>query len=151
RALHPAAPALPRSCVVARLTPALRLKLAIPAQRAYHSFPGVLGAQAHRQAGGYLGDHMTRSRFSWLWLLLLCGSAGLAQAPTGAIAGTVYDPSAAIVSNASITITSAATGFERALQSNQAGRYSASSLAAGTYNIKVAAPGFRTLNTSAVV
>ena len=84
-------------------------------------------------------------------LVLLFGYASFAQAPTGAIAGTVYDASGALVPNASIRVKSAATAFERTLVSNQAGQYSAPSLAAGTYDIEVKAPGFHTVETKAVV
>ena len=82
---------------------------------------------------------------------LLLALRALAQAPTGAIAGTVYDASGAVVPNASIKVRSDATAFERSLLSNQAGQYSAPSLAAGTYDIRAEAPGFHALDTKAVV
>src|SRR5258707_12146212 len=90
-------------------------------------------------------------RRCWLPLLLLTGSAAFAQAPTGAIAGTVYDASGGVVPNASITVKSTDTAFDRALKSNQAGQYSAPPLAAGTYEIKASAAGFPPLDTKAVV
>ena len=86
-----------------------------------------------------------------LSFFLLLESGALAQAPTGAIAGTVYDSSGALVPNASIKVKSDTTAFERSILSNQAGQYSAPSLAAGTYDIRVEAPGFHTLDTKAVV
>ena len=90
-------------------------------------------------------------RRCWLPLLLLAIPAAFAQAPTGAIAGTVYDASGAVVPNAAIKVKSDATAFERSLNSNQAGQYSANSLASGTYQIRVSAAGFHNLDTKAVV
>ncbi|HJZ96542.1 MAG TPA: TonB-dependent receptor [Candidatus Solibacter sp.] len=84
-------------------------------------------------------------------LFLLATSTAFAQAPTGAIAGTVYDASGSVVPNAAIKVKSDATAFERSLTSNQTGQYSAPSLAAGTYEIHVSAAGFHNLDTKAVV
>jgi hypothetical protein len=90
-------------------------------------------------------------RRCWLSLIFLTASTAFAQAPTGALAGTVYDASGGAVPNASISVRSTDTAFDRALKSNSAGQYSAPSLVAGTYEIKVEAAGFHTLNTKAVV
>src|SRR5262245_22546376 len=84
-------------------------------------------------------------------LLLLPCALAIAQAPTGEIAGTVYDASGGVVPNASITVRSTATAFERALYSNQSGRYSVASLAAGVYQMRVEAFGFRTAELRVVV
>src|SRR5580765_5024862 len=83
--------------------------------------------------------------------MLLSVSALFAQAPTGEIAGTVYDASGGVVPNASIKVKNAATAFERSLVTNQSGRYSVPSLAAGTYEMRIEAPGFRTFSVKAVV
>lgn len=85
-----------------------------------------------------------------MWLLLPWAIA-LAQAPTGEIAGRVYDASGGAVPNATISVRSAATSFDRALRSNEAGQYSVASLIAGTYEMRVEAPGFRTTVVNAVV
>lgn len=74
-----------------------------------------------------------------------------AQAPTGEIAGTVYDPSGGVVPNASITVKNAATAFDRRLFSNKDGQYSVPSLASGEYQMRVEAPGFHSLSVKAVV
>ncbi len=74
-----------------------------------------------------------------------------AQAPTGEIAGTVYDSSGGVVPNASIKVKNTATAFERALLSNQNGQYSVPSLAAGAYEMHVVAPGFAGYSVKAVV
>ncbi len=81
------------------------------------------------------------SRFVIGSMLLAC--ALLAQSERGAISGTVRDQSAAIVVGAKITVTSTATNVTVTLSSNEAGEYSAPSLQAGTYNIRVEKEGFR--------
>ena len=89
-----------------------------------------------------------RCRFS---LILLMAVPAFAQAPTGGIAGTVYDASGAVVPGATISVKSSATAFERAIVTNQAGQYSAPSLMAGSYEIKAQSAGFHTLTTKATV
>ena len=84
-------------------------------------------------------------------LLVVFVTALSAQAPTGEIAGTVYDPSGGVVPNASIKVKNAATAFERVLLSNQNGQFSVPSLAAGTYEMHVEAPGFHGYSVKAVV
>src|SRR5215831_9357957 len=82
---------------------------------------------------------------------LASGAIAFAQAPTGEIAGTVYDAAGGAMPNAAITVKNADTSFDRALRSNHTGHYSVASLAAGTYRMKVEAPGFRTLLVNAIV
>src|SRR4051812_4743767 len=82
---------------------------------------------------------------------LLASAAAFAQAPTGEIAGTVYDASGAVVPNAAITLKSAATGFTREIRSNHSGRYSAPSLAAGAYELRAEAAGFRNVALAVTV
>jgi hypothetical protein len=85
-------------------------------------------------------------------LLVGCFIAALsAQAPTGEIAGTVYDASGAVVPNASIKVKNQATAFERSLLSNQSGQFSVPSLGAGAYEMRVDAPGFRGYSVKVVV
>ncbi|MCU1234829.1 MAG: hypothetical protein JWP63_2796 [Candidatus Solibacter sp.] len=86
-----------------------------------------------------------------LFFLLSTSALLLAQAPTGEIAGTVYDASGGVVPNASINVKNAATAFERRLISNQSGQYSVPSLSAGTYDMRVEAPGFHSVSVKAVV
>jgi Carboxypeptidase regulatory-like domain len=84
-------------------------------------------------------------------LLLMSWAVLFAQAPTGEIAGRVYDPSGGAVPNAIISVRNAATSFARGLRSNEAGQYSVASLIAGSYEMRVEAPGFRTTMVNAVV
>ncbi len=62
----------------------------------------------------------------------------------GAIGGTVFDPSGAVVPDVSVTITNVATGSERSLTTGPRGRYHADVLPAGEYRIEASASGFAT-------
>jgi hypothetical protein len=66
-----------------------------------------------------------------------------AAEPTGTIAGTVTDPSAAAVAGAKITVTNSATGLTRQASSSTDGGYVFPLLPVGTYNISVENAGFR--------
>jgi hypothetical protein len=63
----------------------------------------------------------------------------------------VYDATGGIISGATITLTSAATGFCRSLRSNQAGHYDFASLAPGPYDLEAGAAGFQTVQLATVV
>jgi len=75
--------------------------------------------------------------------LALVGSAFGQGGATGAITGTVQDPSGAVVANADVRITNQETGvLERALKTGPDGVFTAPLLPVGTYNVSVQAPGF---------
>src|SRR6202047_4216734 len=77
---------------------------------------------------------------------LFCVATGMGSAQTvGEITGEIKDQSGANVSNAPVTATNVATTVSRATVSNTAGVYSFPDLAPGTYQVKVAAPGFDTV------
>jgi hypothetical protein len=83
--------------------------------------------------------------------LFLAAMTSLAQAPTGAISGTVTDSTGAVVPSAKITITDKATGAVRNMATTGDGLYSAPSLSAGTYEVRAEADGFRTTLRDATV
>ena len=70
---------------------------------------------------------------------------------TGLISGTVTDQSGAVIPNASITVTNKTTGAVRTITANNEGLYSAPSLVAGDYEVRVEVQGFRTVLRPAVV
>src|SRR5947208_10169982 len=74
-----------------------------------------------------------------------------AQVPTGTISGVVQDESGAVVPGAQVTITNKTTGAARTLTTGQEGAYTASLLPAGTYEVRAAMSGFRTLLRDATV
>ena len=75
-----------------------------------------------------------------LTLLSLGPGMGVAQEPlSGAISGTVLDPSGAAVRSATVTLSLG----QKSTQTDAAGRFSFEALAAGTFRLTVSAPDFR--------
>ncbi len=64
------------------------------------------------------------------------------QTTTGAITGTVTDPSGAVVPNAQVTVLNEAEGTARQLTTNNSGTFTAPDLTVGTYKVRVNDPGF---------
>ncbi len=76
--------------------------------------------------------------------LLVCSTALLAQNVTGSIAGTVTDPTGAVVPNATVTITNTDTNVvARTVKTDAGGNYSAPLLPVGHYSLTVEAPQFQ--------
>ena len=78
---------------------------------------------------------------AFLFSLVLAGTS-FAQIATTSLRGVVKDPSGAVVPNAKITLTNAATGQVLSTTSNAAGEYSFSQVSPAGYTIDVTAPGF---------
>lgn len=70
---------------------------------------------------------------------------------TGAISGTVKDPSGAVLSGASVVVHNDATNAEMTLTADSNGFYNAVQLQPGTYTVTISAPGFATLRDSGIV
>ena len=75
--------------------------------------------------------------------LLLAGVGLWAQMNTGAIAGSVQDPSGAVLAGAGILAQNAETGQRFTAVSNNAGEYLFPQLAAGTYSLTAGAADFK--------
>ena len=73
---------------------------------------------------------------------LLIALASWAQAPTANVTGTVSDPSGAVIANAPVRLTNAATGFNRTLNTNTEGVYAFNAVPIGTYTLTIEATGF---------
>ncbi len=65
------------------------------------------------------------------------------QAGTGAIVGTVYDASNAVVPGAEVTAVARDTGFTRSVTTNEAGQYRIILLPPGNYTVNVKHSGFK--------
>src|SRR5438874_5227942 len=78
-----------------------------------------------------------------LVLLLVSLGASLAQS-TATLAGTVTDPTGAVVPNANVKVRSLATNTTRETVSDSAGAYVVPSLQPGDYEIRTTAAGFGT-------
>lgn len=85
-------------------------------------------------------------RLCWVSLLTIVLAVTLmAQAPTGTISGTVTDESGAVIPAATVTVTSRTTGATRVVHAGTDGVYAVPALMAGGYDVRVEAPGFRSL------
>src|SRR5579871_3085853 len=66
-----------------------------------------------------------------------------AQSDRGTITGTIVDPAGAIIANAVVEATNAATDVAYSGASSATGNYTLAQLPAGTYNLSVTVPGFK--------
>ena len=74
-------------------------------------------------------------------LLFFCPENARAQRQ-GTISGLVTDKSGSPVPNATIKLTSTATGLTRTFATNQSGNYDAPAIVIGKYTLEITAPGF---------
>jgi hypothetical protein len=77
-------------------------------------------------------------------VLLLLGSQASGQLYTGSIAGTVTDPSGAVVSGAKVKAVDQDKGFSFPATTDSGGRYVVRQLPPGRYMVSVEAAGFQT-------
>jgi len=96
---------------------------------------------------------ISSSAFVTLIVLALIGCAvdGFSQAETGQIAGTVPDPTGAVIPNAKITVKSVTTGLERQTVTTSAGTYAVTNLQPGRYMVTAEASGFSAVEQMADV
>ena len=97
---------------------------------------------------------LTNIRIAALGIALLCaaGPTLLAQSTTqGAIGGTVFDPSNAVIANATVTIHNDATNAEQGLTSDASGYFKAPLLEPGRYTVTVTSQGFEGYKTDVQV
>ena len=91
-----------------------------------------------------------RNFLTHLALMMLLGTLGFAAcasaqtSSTGALAGTVTDPSGAVVPAATVHVVNLATGDSHTFTSQQNGTYLAPFLPPGTYRVEVSKNGFNT-------
>jgi carboxypeptidase family protein len=74
--------------------------------------------------------------------VLLCVATGAAQTVTGAVTGTVTDPSGAVIPGATVVAINMATSVQTAAKTNGGGVYSIRFLPIGNYQVEVSAKGF---------
>jgi hypothetical protein len=85
------------------------------------------------------------SLFVCLVALLMCAAPALAQTgTTGALTGTVTDPSGAVITGATVTATNIGTGAQRTATTGSDGAYKISLLRPGNYRVTFTASGFKT-------
>jgi anaerobic magnesium-protoporphyrin IX monomethyl ester cyclase len=67
------------------------------------------------------------------------------------LVGNVTDPSGAVVTNATITITNVDTGLARTVKTNELGHYVGGGLTFGHYTVKAEYPGFKAVEKTGIV
>ncbi|HJT87505.1 MAG TPA: carboxypeptidase-like regulatory domain-containing protein, partial [Bryobacteraceae bacterium] len=82
--------------------------------------------------------------------LSLFAWCAFAQGDRGTITGTVSDPAGAVVANAAIQARNAETGALYQTESTTAGNYTIPQLPAGTYQVSVTVPGFKSFVRSGI-
>lgn len=88
---------------------------------------------------------------SVLTVLLLCGGFFTSQllgqtTTTGELGGMVTDPTGAVLTNATVTLTNAATGAKQTTQTSSSGAYRFPLLPPGTYKVSASASGFQAVD-----
>lgn len=76
-----------------------------------------------------------------LLVLLLGGSAAMAQILYGSLTGTITDKTGAVIPNVSVTVTNQGTGEVRTVKAGGQGSYDVLDVLPGTYTISVAPAG----------
>ena len=76
-------------------------------------------------------------------LITACGLLYAQTGGTGAISGTITDPTGAVVTGAQVTVTGVATGYTRTTQTNDHGLYLVSLLPPGQYKLEATKQGFK--------
>ena len=84
-------------------------------------------------------------------LAILLGFAAQAQVVSGTIAGTVTDPSGAVVANAHVLVHNDDTGVQRSLTSSNSGNFTAAAIPIGSYTVTVDATSFASYKRTGIV
>src|SRR5690348_4388542 len=86
-----------------------------------------------------------------LAVLVSIASLSFGQQLTGTLSGTTMDSSGAVVANAKVTMKNELSGDVRTTVSNGSGYFSITAVQPGTYNVTVAATGFKAWSQSGIV
>lgn len=90
-----------------------------------------------------------RHIFAFFLAVALCAYTALAQPGTGTVRGTMTDDSGGVIPAANVMLTG--KGFSKTAQTQVDGSYVFQGLAPGQYAVKVAFPGFATINKAVTV
>jgi Carboxypeptidase regulatory-like domain/TonB-dependent Receptor Plug Domain len=94
-----------------------------------------------------------KSRLLWfcIFAFTFCLPGVVVAQDTASITGTVADPTGAAIPGAQVTVTSLEHGINRAATSNSTGDYLFAALPIGSYNLTVAAPGFKKFQATGII
>jgi len=99
-----------------------------------------------------MGYRWAMKLVAWFSVLLLAVTVTRGQSiVTGAVSGTVTDPSGAVLPNVPVTLTNTATGDTETAKTNVNGVYQFPLLRPGSYSVSVQESGFRASVTKLVV
>jgi hypothetical protein len=90
-------------------------------------------------------------RFSACAIAVLLTVARVSASPVGSIAGSVKDPSGAVVPNAKLTLINLATGAKLEAASDANGAFQFQQLAPAVYSLSVEAQGFKKTTADSVL
>src|SRR6185312_11099645 len=96
-------------------------------------------------------EQSMRLKYLGVALLAVFSMVGVGLAQTGSVTGQVLDPTGAVVPNATVTVTSEATGLSRTATTSSAGIYNFAALPPANYTVTVTASGFQALTRKDVV
>ncbi len=86
---------------------------------------------------------MFRKLASAMGVLILAGAPAVAQSTYGTLLGTVKDASGAVVPKANVVVTEVETNISKSATTDNLGDYEIPNLLPGTYDVSVAAQGFK--------
>jgi outer membrane receptor protein involved in Fe transport len=89
-------------------------------------------------------NRRTLQTLAWAAAVSLCATLADAQTNRGAITGTVFDSTGAVVAGATVVVTNVGTNHESTVTSSGSGAYTVQPLDPVTYRVTVTSPGFRT-------
>jgi len=89
-------------------------------------------------------------RYLLLIPFLLCGTVS-SQTTSGSISGAVLDAQSAVIQGASVSAQENQQKFTFLVKTDDVGRFVFTQVPPGTYTIKIAAPGFKTLDRTGIV
>ncbi|HSC78639.1 MAG TPA: carboxypeptidase-like regulatory domain-containing protein, partial [Candidatus Acidoferrales bacterium] len=92
-----------------------------------------------------------RGRFLFLLVsILLLAAPAYAQVTTGTVAGTVVDPTDAVVPGATVTLANLDTGLTREMQTDDTGHFLFDRVPPGRYRLTISASNFQNIEISAL-
>jgi hypothetical protein len=87
----------------------------------------------------------------WAAVVLLSSASRLGAQQSSAIRGTVTDSSGGAIVNAEVTVVAVSQGISLKTSTNSTGAYIVPNLEAGTYTIRVTAPGYKVFEATNVI
>ncbi len=95
--------------------------------------------------------HSRSVKLALFLLVVICAGSALPtwaqSSSTGTVAGSVTDPSSAVVAGATVTLTDKSTNIARTTSTNSTGRYVFIDVTPGMYSIAISKAGFATTKT----